>query len=139
MIRQRSLYEDTLLSVFNRAGEDAVRYMRSLNTFKDQTANLRNSEGFAVYRDRMIIYNGYPNNTTGKSKGPRIGASIGRQLADDVAKEFAPSKGFLLVVTAGMEYAIYVEAKGHDVITGGSKQGARFLKRRMREIHNKIR
>ncbi|WP_018629189.1 hypothetical protein [Niabella aurantiaca] len=138
MLKNIERYEATILDAFKRTGEKAVAYMRSLNTFKDQTANLRNSEGYIIYKDGELAFESYPNDASGPKEGPKVGASIGKGLAIEVAQQFAPRKGFIIVVTAGMEYALYVEAKGYDVITGGAREAARFIKDRMFKIHKKI-
>jgi len=140
---------------FKIAGEQAVAYMRSLNTFQDQTANLRNSEGFMIYRDGKPIMESYPNdakhNIRRRRRGEILssteirkraskgqGASAGKQLAKEVARQYAPDEGFLLVVTAGMFYAVYVEAKGYDVITGGAKMTVKYIKKAMEDLNKKV-
>lgn len=44
------------------------------------------------------------------------GVTNGLNLADEAASEH--SNGIVLIVTAGMQYALYVEAMGYDVLTG---------------------
>ncbi|MDI9863960.1 hypothetical protein QM480_06475 [Flectobacillus sp. DC10W] len=69
--------------------------------YLDQTANLRNSIGYFISKDGVII------NSFGDDKAA--------QVAQKVISEFA--NGFVLVVVAGMEYAAAVEAKGYNVIS----------------------
>ncbi len=130
MLKNIERYEQTILDALRRTGEKAVAYMRSLRTYKDRTTNLRSSAGYAIYKDGSQVGESF----TGSAEGVQSSKAI----CMEVAAQYAPSKGFLLVVTAGMEYAIYVEAKGYDVITGGSKEASKFIKDRMQKIHRKI-
>ena len=80
-------------------GEKFVRNARQTNTYKDQTANLRNSIGYSAIS---------PQQRT--------------EIANSDAKEaISEAQGEVrdhgLIMVAGMNYARYVEAKGYDVIT----------------------
>ena len=106
-------------------GMKCVNYARSIpdpanggNGFKDQTGNLRSSIGFKVFQGGRVVKENYKhvlNGTEGVSKGKALADSVGARCGEHQ---------LMLVVTAGMEYAIYVESKGRDVITS-SEQLAR--------------
>ena len=44
------------------------------------------------------------------------GVTKGLNLADEAAAQH--SNGIVLIVTAGMQYALYVETMGYDVLSG---------------------
>lgn len=83
--------------------------------FFDWTSNLRNSIGY------MIVYNGQVlDNDFQSNDGYNFASSLMARI---------PSDCYALICVAGMEYASYVEAKGYDVITGGSIVLTRDLKK----------
>ncbi len=78
--------------------------------FMDQTGNLRSSIGYMVFKNGVAIHEGYSQTKEG-SEGTRAG----QQLAKKVGSKYP--QGIVLVVTAGMNYAVHVESKGRDVLT----------------------
>lgn len=74
--------------------------------FFDWTSNLRNSIGYMIVYNGKIIDNDFQSND---------GFSFASSLLSQI-----PSDCYALICVAGMEYASYVEAKGYDVISGGS-------------------
>ncbi len=98
-------------------GAKCVNYARSIpdpahggNGFQDQTGNLRSSIGFKIFvggqpaaEDYKVVKNG----VTGMEQGKAIADSVGGACENGQ---------IMLVVTAGMEYAIHVESLGRDVI-----------------------
>ncbi len=102
---------------------NAVNRARSTDTYKDQTNNLRSSIGFVIYFNGQSIYRDFQKSGSGIG-GEGVDASgkqgqlQGESLADKVAAKYA--SGFVAVIVAGMDYALYVEAKGYDVLTGST-------------------
>ena len=86
-------------------GESFVRNARQIDTYKDDTANLRNSKGF-VAKGPVRIVMAFPGGGEGEKEG--------RRYAERLEKKIAFSG---LIALAGMSYAAAVEAKGYDVIT----------------------
>ncbi len=126
---------DETVKVLQRAGEQAVTHARTIpppdqggRGFKDRTANLRSSIGYGVYYDGQMIVGQWPG------KAPE-GKAQGRALADSAAKG---KKGFALIVTAGMYYAVYVESKGRDVLTSAEQKAAQWVKDEMADIRKAI-
>lgn len=97
-------------------------------SFKDWTGNLRSSIGFIVTYQGKILHKDFEQSAKGTDKktGVRTGLSL--------AKSLIPGRGISLIVVAGMEYAMYVESKGYDVITGSSLDAERTLKQVMKAI-----
>ena len=104
-------------------GEKFVNDARTIRTYKDQTGNLRSSIGYIIARDGNIIQ----ENIEGKSEG----RAQAKETTNEVLRE--NSKGFVLIVVAGMEYAAAVESKGYDVITGSVPATKALLKSKIKE------
>ena len=90
-------------------GENVVNTARLSGEYLDQTGNLRSSIGYIISIDGEIIRQGEFNVV----KDGKDGTKSGEALAQALAKT---SKGITLIVVAGMHYAIYVSAKGLDVL-----------------------
>lgn len=119
-----------ILEAMQYVGEEFIRRARENREFKDDTGALQSSIGYAIAKDGKILVEAikgvedYLENPEGKAEGLR--------LAKEVIKE--NSKGWALVGVAGMEYGIYVEARGIDVISG-SVPGTQAL---MKEIIDEL-
>ncbi len=96
-----------ILNSFIMAGLKFVRDSReqvqdhAAGTYEDQTANLRNSIGFAVFHNGEMVYSDI---------GPKV------EDLESIMNSVKPS-GFQLIGFAGMNYASYVESKGYNVIS----------------------
>lgn len=91
--------------------------------FNDRTGNLRSSIGYLIMKDGELVTDDFEESQRGTDK------TTGRSKGLEYAKEVSVSmKGYLLVVVAGMEYAMYVEGLGYDVITGSSLIAEKSLK-----------
>ena len=105
-----------------KLGEKCVSHARNIapdTGFQDQTGNLRSSIGYMVFNNGVAVHIGYEqvlNGAEGAKKGEELARKVGEQ-----------TKGICLIVTAGMDYALYVEAKGRDVITSAEKMVEREL------------
>lgn len=102
-------------NLVNYVGTDSVKHAKTYKTFEDQTGNLVSSIGFVPAKDGKIIsLGGFDAKATEKGDGAK-GVEEGRKYAEELAKTF--SKGYTLIIVAGMNYAEYVEAKGYNVLT----------------------
>jgi len=84
-------------------------YPHAETGFYDHTANLRSSIGYVVTKNKRQV----EKNFKGKGTGKRTGLSKALEIAQQ-------HNGYVLSVVAGMEYAVYVEAKGYDVISNSA-------------------
>ena len=126
--------DDESVRALQYVGEKAVAYARSIpdpdhggKGFKDRTANLRSSIGYAIYYDGTQLAASY--------EGTPEGTSQGKKLADQAAKG---KEGYSLVVTAGMYYAVYVESKGRDVLTSAEQKAGEWLKAELDDIKQAV-
>ena len=73
--------------------------------YLDDTANLRNSIGYFVLLDGVIV------------RGRVEGGGESQTAAQEVLQSVPKIRGYQLVGVAGMNYASYLESKGFNVIT----------------------
>jgi hypothetical protein len=121
---------------------EAVNRARSTDTYKDRTNNLRSSIGYALYYNGQLVQQDFATGGTGIGGGGAVsfttkegkevsfnsaesgdasgqrGILMGEMLANKIAQRY--TSGFVAVIVAGMHYALYVEAKGYDVLTGST-------------------
>lgn len=114
-------------------GEMCVSHARSIpkeQGFEDQTGNLRSSIGYAVFVDGVAVHSFYE-----EIKSGAIGVKAGQELSVKIGER---TNGVCLVVTAGMNYAIYVESKGRDVISSAEQLAERELPRMLEKLIDNI-
>jgi hypothetical protein len=111
-------------------GEAFITDCRDIRTYKDQTGNLRSSCGYLIMVNGRIVQGAFDAGTSG------AGRRKGRDYARKIALQF-PGNRILFVGVAGMEYAVYVEANGLDVITGSSLSAKKLLQRHIKRILKK--
>jgi len=110
-------------------GEMCVTHARSVpkeQGFEDQTGNLRSSIGYMVFVDGVAIHSFYEQVKEGAT-GMQAGETLAKKVGED-------QKGVCLVVTAGMNYAMYLEAKGRDVLTSAEHLAERELPRMLEKL-----
>ena len=92
-------------------GEEFVNRARTINTYVDQTGNLRSSIGYVIAKNGNVLKRNYR-----QIGDANKGVTKGLNLADAALSE--NPNGIVLIVTAGMNYGLYVETMGYDVLTG---------------------
>lgn len=97
-------------------GLNFVRNARIKADFTDRTGNLRSSIGFVILQNNQIVDSDFEPSNIGTDK--ETGLKRGFEYAYISHQSF---QGIVLIVVAGMNYALSVEAKGYDVITGSSQ------------------
>jgi hypothetical protein len=119
---KRAGFERAAVSGLQRIGEEFVNNARSNDTYKDQTGNLRSSIGYVILKDGAQVFgSGFEQVKKGVE-----GTKSGPALIEDLAIRYA--RGYVLIVVAGMDYALAVETKGYDVLTASSIVAERDLK-----------
>jgi len=112
--------ENKFIAALIRIGNEFVNSARSTSTYQNQTYNLRSSIGYVIANNGVVVKRNYE-----QFGDANIGVTEGLNLADEVAAE--NSNGIVLIVTAGMNYALYVEAMGYDVLTGSIPNESQVL------------
>ena len=81
----------TVVDAMQMACLEVTRNAKLLNTYKDRTHLLRSSIGFVIYNH-------------------------GKKVAEEAAAQ--DPNDIVAVIVAAADYALYVESKGYDVISG---------------------
>jgi hypothetical protein len=126
--------EKRIIERLQYLGEMCVTHARSIPAnvgFTDQTGNLRSSIGYMIFRDGVALHGSYD-----PVKGGNQGALTGENLAKKIGERYR--QGICLVVTAGMDYALHVEAKGRDVLTSAESMAKQELPRMLDELKQNI-
>ena len=89
---------------------------------------LRSSIGFVVYDHGQKVVDNFQG-AGGASAAE--GVNKGKQVAEAAAKEHPAA--IVAVVVAGADYALYVESKGYDVVTGPCTELNNLLEQYLRE------
>ncbi len=122
--RVRQVAIDTLTYV----GEACVTEARNNGRYKDQTGNLRSSIGYVVVDNGRIVQQGASQKFLEGTQGETEGVRYSRDLAAEVGK------GIALIVVAGMEYAVYVEARGLNVLSSAELLAERLVPQMLRAV-----
>jgi len=113
----------------------AVAKAKSLDTYKDRTGNLRSSIGYVIYLNGECLRENFEGNF-GSPGTAEDGKGTGKAFAHQLAKN-NKSKGIVAVIVAGMNYALFVESNGYDVISGPTLNLAEDLQDAFNEINKK--
>lgn len=118
-----SANEENLVNILHRIGQESINWARDNGSYKDRTGNLRNSIGYIIFKD------GREYDFRGEKQ-----ASENKNVVVNLVQDEIPEKGYALVTFAGMEYGIYVEARGYTVLTGAFEniQTAKLLEQALR-------
>lgn len=99
--------KENIILVLHRIGQEAVNWARENGSYTDRTGNLRNSIGYIIFQ------NGEEIDSFGNAP-----AQANKDVVIRLVRNRIPKSGLALVVFAGMEYGIYVEARGYTVLSG---------------------
>lgn len=113
-----------LIEVGKLAASEAIR----TREYTDRTYNLKSSTGFAVFKDGELIHEEYDGTPEGEAEGKRLAKFLGNS-----------HEGYVLAVTAGMFYGVYLEAKGRNVLIGGAVAGSNAIKKKISELQKLMR
>lgn len=105
--------QEAVIEAIKAACLQTVKNARGLNTYKDRSGLLRSSIGFVIYDHGNKVLDNFE--ATNGEKGSE-GAALGRSVAEQAAASWPDC--IVAVVVAGADYALYVESKGYDVISG---------------------
>lgn len=112
-----------IANVFCYVGEQCIIEARNGGTYTDQSGNLRSSIGYAVLLNGQVIQ----SDCVDKIKNGDEGVSEGQKYLQSRIKK-ASKKGIVLIVTAGMNYAEYVEAKKYIVLSSAELKAPVLVK-----------
>ena len=130
--------ETACREVYAEAGAYIVEKIRSgeMSDWMDQTGNLRSSIGYVVcVKGRVVKMSDF-----GVVKDGADGARKGRALAERLARELS-ARDMALIIVAGEEYAVYVEAVEGKVVLSSAylhleRSMPEMLKEKIRKVLN---
>lgn len=106
--------ENALIYNLTYVGEKCINIARSTikgRNYLDRTGNLRSSIGYVVVSHGKVVQ----SSNFQTIKNGRLGSVQGADFANEIARKY--TKGVVLILVAGMEYAVHVQNKGYDVTT----------------------
>ncbi len=110
-------------------GEQCLIEARNNGNYIDRTGNLRSSIGYAVVMNGQVVQSGHADKVKDGNEGVSNGLSF---LQERIRK--AKKRGVSLIVTAGMNYAEYVEAKGYVVLSSAELKAPTLVKHLLTQI-----
>lgn len=116
LMEKKQAVENVLDLLLAQLGEEAVTFSKDNKGYQDQTANLKNSISFAVFKDGKLL-NSFIGNIPEPDKVKGGQAQVQKALEEYASKPgvVAP-QGYTVIVVAGMVYGKYVEDKGYNVL-----------------------
>ena len=115
---------DNIVRILRVIGEQAVNYAKINGNYQDRTANLRNSIGYVIVLDGVIIDELFEKTIQPKEVSKENPIKTGRDLAYQLAEG---KQGLYLIVVAGMSYASYVTSKGFDVLISSEREARKLV------------
>ena len=113
--------ETRIVDMFISAGKAFNAYAQNNKGFENRTFSLISSIGFIVVKDGNIVHEEFIDG----------GNAVGREKGLKVAREEVEQAGLMLIGVAGEDYALYVESKNRDVITGSAHHVSSLLRSAM--------
>lgn len=101
-----------VVEVLKEIANNSAESLRNNAEFLNHTFNLRSSLGAVVFQDGIIVYRNFKD----------VGGDDGYKKAITVAEANIPSTGIGMMLVAGEDYALYVEAKSNKWVISGSSQ-----------------
>lgn len=118
--RLRPLIIEAVTEAFEQACLEVVEQAKSLDTYQDQTNQLRSSIGYQIYNQGVLVTEYFQASGKGDGSGSAQGVARGKTVAAEAARQYPDD--VVGVIVAGAHYALYVESKGYDVISGPASQ-----------------
>lgn len=118
--RLRPLIIKAVTEAFEMACIEVVEQAKSLDTYQDQTNQLRSSIGYQIYNQGVLVTDYFQPGGKGDGSGAGQGVARGKTVAAEAARQYPDD--VVGVIVAGAHYALYVESKGYDVISGPASQ-----------------
>lgn len=133
--------EQKQIERLRKLGEQCVTIARTIPAnigFEDQTGNLRSSIGYAIFKDGVAVHAGQFEQVSARnaSEGDVFdGAERGISYCKSIGEK---TSGITLVCVAGMNYAVYVESKGRDVLTSAEQYAKEQLPNELQHLIDNI-
>lgn len=117
-------------------GEKCVAMAREQGDYDDITGNLRSSISYAIIFNGSLIQSGKTQPTEGKKGNGAEGEKQAKEIIRKLTAEY--TDGIVLVVFAGMHYAVYVEdVREKDVLATSKLECERLSKKLLGKLFEK--
>ena len=120
--------ENAIINILMYVGESCITEARDNGSYMDQTGNLRSSIGYVVVNNGKIV-------------GMKVGEQVkdgteGKGKAESYMTRLASehSTGICLSVVAGMNYAVYVEGRGKNVLSSAELLAERMVPQMLEQL-----
>lgn len=118
--------ERVLLSVLTEIGLRCLKEARNNGSYTDQTGNLRSSIGFCVLKNGKIVKEIFANDLNDGKPASSEGVAESKSALSSLIPQYTSSE-YCLIIVAGMNYAVYVEGRGKDVLTSAELLAGRLV------------
>lgn len=123
-------------------GEKCITYARNVppeKGFLNHSGNLRSSMGYMVFVDGVAVHSSTFEKVPSVNNPPEgteyNGSETGKNLCESIGKD---TEGVALVCVAGMNYALYVESKGRDVLSGAENLAKEELPKMLEQLLSQL-
>lgn len=118
-MKAEEIMQNDAINILTRLANALLNYAQTRHAFKNQTFNLEDSYGYAIYYNGNIVKKTLSESVASKPKIHDFEVWSGKDAASSFIDRYPAEDGYTLVVVAGMFYAEWVE-KLHrlDVLTG---------------------
>lgn len=129
VIKQQQNAKEAAITALNYVGLECVKEARQNGKYTDRTGNLRSSIGY------VVLENGIPIKKGGYQKVLNT-ATEAQTKSDSLISSLAATykTGLVLIVLAGMDYAVYVEAKGYNVLNSAETLAKKLVPQMLKEL-----
>lgn len=118
MKQAEEIHTNKIVRVLRFVGEKAVNEAKANGSYRDITANLRNSIGYVIVLNGKVIDENFEASAQGIEPTTENPVRYGKNLAYQIAKRH---KQIALIVVSGMKYGLAVEARGRNVLTSAEQ------------------
>lgn len=118
--------EKDIIKKLSYIGESVIKEARMNGDYIDQTGNLRSSIGYVLLNNGKTVLENIQKSNRGTDKS--TGVQVAKNFIQEISEKY--KNDFVLIVVAGMDYAVYVEAMGLNVLSS-SKLLAELMTKRL--------
>lgn len=120
--------ENAIINILMYVGESCITEARDNGSYMDQTGNLRSSIGYVVVNNGKIVGMKVGEQVKDGTEGKGKAESYMTRLASEY------STGICLIVVAGMNYAVYVEGRGKNVLSSAELLAERMVPQMLEQL-----
>lgn len=127
--REKQKAHDVIITFLAYLGEECINQAKEFGSYTDRTGNLRSSIGYMVLDHGQVVRSLFKGDQVGQNEGEKYARSLVSDHLD----------GFVLLVVAGMKYAVHVESRGFDVLDSAQNLAEKRLPSVLRQIKKAFR